>query len=248
MLYPTGKDVHSRLLSRQRSGRSLHAVPLPVRDLPAILPEQLDMAVLCHGRYKKGGTFDWLYSCLPNASANDEVLSEPALSFLRMYGKHTVTLAGLYPADPFHHPEIMLDQAMEAGFCGVHNFPSSCLLDGSFRSTLEQNHLGFHKEVNFMQLAVSRGIFTLAMVSGSTEAQLMRDAGVHAIALAPSASLWLQNDRLRLYKEECQRVLSLLQDDTLFFCCWPDTSAHAELAYFLQKISGFYSSLPPSPA
>lgn len=248
MSQPEGKDIRSRLLSLQRSGHRLQAVPMAVRDLPRKPSPQTDIAVLCHGRNREDGSFDWLYAYLPNANANDEVLSAPTRPFLQSCGEHTVPLAGLCPADPFHHPEILLDRVMEAGFRGVHNFPSTCLLDGSFRSTLEQNHMGFHKEVNFMKLAVSRGVFTFAMVSGSSEALLMRNAGVQALVLVPGVSLLLQHDGLRLYREECQRTLSLLQDDTLFFCCWPDRAAHAELAYFLQKISGFYSYLSPEAA
>ena len=238
-----GKALFARLLAAQAQ-RRLIAAPLAVNNLPERLSPQLDIAVICHGRNTNTGGFDWAYAYLPNANANDKVLSKPVRSFLhRAATKNIALLAGLCPSDPFYHPELLLEQAIEAGFCGVHNFPSVCLLDGSFRTTLEQNHLGFHKEVAFMKLAADRGIFTFAMVASTTEALFMRDAGVHAITLVPAASLWLNPEGITLYREECQRILNLLQKDTFFFCCWPESSVHAKLAYFLQDISGFYGSV-----
>lgn len=241
----SGREIHTRLLTLQRSGHRLNGAPLPVRQLPSVLPSSLDFAVLCHGRNGKDGGFDWLYSCFPNANANDEVLSRPARDFLQDQDEKTVILAGLCGADPFHHADVLLDRVMEVGFHGIHNFPGTSMLDGSFRTTLDQNHLGFSREVRLMKKAAERDIFTFAMVFSSADALLMRDAGVLALALAPAPSMLLQHDCMNLYREECRKVLSMLQGDTLFFCCWPDHMAHAELAYFLHTISGFYSSLPP---
>ena len=246
MYLPSGRDIHARLLSLQRNTHQLNGAPLPVRGLPTLMPAGLDFAVICHGRSKKDGSFDWGYSCFPNANANDEVLSAPAREFLQRQDKHSIILAGLCGADPFHHADVLLDRVMEAGFHGVHNFPGTSMLDGSFRTTMEQNHLGFQQEVRLMEHAAKRDIFTFAMVFSSADALPLRDAGVHALALAPAPALLLQQDSLNLYLEECRKVLSMLQGDTLFFCCWPDRSAHAELAYFLHKISGFYTSLPPA--
>ena len=245
MYLPSGRDIHARLLALRQSSYQLNGAPLPVRQLPPIMPADLDFAVICHGRNKKDGSFDWLYSCFPNANANDEVLSAPALEFLHARNRNSIILAGLCGADPFHHTDVLLDRVMEAGFHGIHNFPGTSILDGSFRTTMEQNHLGFQQEIKLMEHAAKRDIFTFAMVFNSADALRMRDAGVHALALAPAPFLLLQHDSLNLYLEECRKVLRLLQGDTLFFCCWPDRSAHAELAYFLHKISGFYTSLPP---
>lgn len=244
MHHPSGRDIHARLLKLQRNGQRLNGMPLPVRQLPTSIPEHLDFTVLCHGRNRKDGNFDWLYSCFPNANANDEVLSAPAQAFLHSHVQKNIILAGLCGTDPFHHADILLDRAMEAGFHGIHNFPGTSILDGSFRTTMEQNHLGFMREVKLMERAVKRDIFTLAMVFSASDARLMRDAGVLALALAPAPSMLLQQNSLRLYQEECKKVLSMLQRDTLFFCCWPDASTLAELAYFLHEISGFYGSLP----
>lgn len=248
MYHPSGRDIHTRLLSLQRTVHRLNGAPLPTRQLPSALPSELDFAVVCHGRNKEDGSFDWLYSCFPNANANDEVLSPNVRDFLKSQDENAVILAGLCGSDPFHHHDVLLDCVMEAGFHGIHNFPGTSMLDGSFRSTMDQNHLGFQQEVRLMEHAVKRDIFTFAMVFRSADALLMRDVGVHALALAPSpATLHQQHDGLAIYTEECRKVLSMLQGDTLFFCCWPDRSAHAELAYFLHDISGFYSSLVPLP-
>src|SRR3954468_8541019 len=57
--------------------------------------------------------------------------------------ERTPVLAGVCGTDPFRVMKRFLDEVRSAGFAGVQNFPTVGLIDGVFRSNLEETGMGF---------------------------------------------------------------------------------------------------------
>jgi predicted TIM-barrel enzyme len=91
--------------------------------------------------------------------------------------KETPVLAGLLGADPTRNMEYFLDEIMAAGFSGILNCPTLSLIDGNFRSTLEETGLTFDKEVQMMAIAHQKGLYTTAFCTTPEETRKMVDAG-----------------------------------------------------------------------
>ncbi|MCV6603383.1 MAG: phosphoenolpyruvate hydrolase family protein, partial [Cohaesibacter sp.] len=84
---------------------------------------------------------------------------------------------GAYAGDPRKSTDQMIEEAAQAGFSGIVNFPSSWAIDGRLRHALEQEGIGFARECELIDKAAKKGLMTLAYVNNSAEAQMMADAG-----------------------------------------------------------------------
>jgi predicted TIM-barrel enzyme len=71
-----------------------------------------------------------------------------------------------------------LEKITAAGFHGVMNCPTVALIDGKFRSDLEETGMGFAREVDVLGNASRRGLFTKAFCTSAEEALAMAEAGV----------------------------------------------------------------------
>ncbi len=74
-----------------------------------------------------------------------------------------------------------LRKIAEAGFDGVMNCPTVALIDGKFRSDLEETGMGFGREVEVLGEASRMGLFTKAFCTTPAEALAMAEAGVDNI-------------------------------------------------------------------
>ncbi len=92
-------------------------------------------------------------------------------------------MAGLLCVDPTRDMTRFLDKVVAAGFDGVMNCPTVALIDGTFRSALEETGLGFAREVDVLARAARMGLFTKAFCSTAAEALAMAEAGVDNIVV-----------------------------------------------------------------
>lgn len=77
----------------------------------------------------------------------------------------------------------LLDDAGQAGFQGIVNFPSAWAIDGRLRQAMEAEGIGFARECKLIEQAARAGLSTLAYVSNNQEARLMADAGADSICV-----------------------------------------------------------------
>jgi len=77
----------------------------------------------------------------------------------------------------WHH----LLKVKDMGFSGVNNFPTHSIIDGHFRRVLEETGMGFHKEVEMVELATKMDLFSIVYVATAEEARQMAHAGADAI-------------------------------------------------------------------
>jgi len=97
----------------------------------------------------------------------------------------TPVIAGVCATDPLRLMDKFLQEMKTAGVAGVQNAPSVGLIDGAFRTSLEQAKLGYAKEVELVRLAGKIDLLTLALVFTPDDARAMAAAGADAVVIHP---------------------------------------------------------------
>ncbi|MGB8435143.1 MAG: phosphoenolpyruvate hydrolase family protein [Burkholderiales bacterium] len=90
-------------------------------------------------------------------------------------------IAGLLCVDPTREMGRFLEKIAAAGYDGVMNCPTVALIDGNFRSTLEETGMSFAREVEVLGQASRMGLFTKAFCTSPEDALAMAQAGVDNI-------------------------------------------------------------------
>ena len=135
----------------------------------------IDLIVIYNsGRYRMAGRGS-LAGMLAYGNAN-EIVVEMAREVLPVV-RDTPVLAGVNGTDPFCNFDYFLDQLKALGFSGVQNFPTVGLIDGSFRTGLEETGMGYGLEVEMIRLARAKDLLTTPYVFNPGEARAMAEAG-----------------------------------------------------------------------
>ena len=90
-------------------------------------------------------------------------------------------ICGVHGSDPRRRMWHWLEQVKAMGFSGVNNFPTHCIVDGTFRQILEETGMSFHKEVDMIGLARRMDLFTIVYVGTPDEARAMTRAGADVV-------------------------------------------------------------------
>jgi predicted TIM-barrel enzyme len=139
----------------------------------------IDLIVIYNsGRYRMAGRGS-LAGLLAFGNANDIVL-EMAREVLPVV-RQTPVLAGVNATDPFMIRADFLARLAELGFSGVQNFPTVGLIDGTFRSNLEETGLGYGVEIDLIAAAHERDLLTTPYVFDAGQARDMARAGADII-------------------------------------------------------------------
>jgi predicted TIM-barrel enzyme len=111
----------------------------------------IDLIVIYNsGRFRMAGRGS-LAGLMPYGNAN-QIVVEMAYEVLTAV-KQTPVLAGVCGTDPFMIRDRFLRELKDLGFAGVQNFPTVGLIDGTFRSNLEETGMGFNLEVECIAAA-----------------------------------------------------------------------------------------------
>ena len=102
------------------------------------------------GRFRMAGRGS-LAGLMPYGDAN-AIVVDMAAEVLPVV-KDTPVLAGVCGTDPFRMMRVFLPQLKDMGFDGVQNFPTVGLIDGHFRSQLEETGMGIQLEVDMIAKA-----------------------------------------------------------------------------------------------
>ncbi len=130
------------------------------------------------GRYRMAGRGS-LAGLLAYGNANDFVV-DMAREVLPVVQKIPV-LAGVNGTHPFLLREPFLDNLIRLGFSGIQNFPTVGLIDGLFRSNLEETGMGYGLEVDLVRAAREHGLLTTPYVFSPDESRAMAEAGADVI-------------------------------------------------------------------
>ena len=90
-------------------------------------------------------------------------------------------ICGVHATDPRRRMWHWLLQVKDMGFSGVNNFPTHCIIDGHFRSVLEETGMSVKLEFEMVALARKMDLFSIVYVATPEEAKAMAQAGADAI-------------------------------------------------------------------
>ena len=112
-----------------------------------------------------------------------------------------------------------LQKLKELGFCGVQNFPTVGLVDGTFRKNLEATGMAYEKEVEMVRTARGLDLLTAPYVFNVDEAERMTRAGADIVVvhlgLTTGGSIGADDDgitlddcvaRIRGIRDACVRI------------------------------------------
>ena len=134
-----------------------------------------DMLIIYNsGRFRMAGRGS-LSGLLAYGDAN-KIVQEMGQEVLPIV-KKTPVLAGVNGTDPFRVMDIFLQQLKDQGFNGVQNFPTVGLIDGKFRSNLEETGMGYGLEVDMIHKAHELDMLTCPYVFDPEQARAMAEAG-----------------------------------------------------------------------
>ena len=139
----------------------------------------IDLIVIYNsGRYRMAGRGS-LSGLLAYGNAN-EIVMEMAREVLPVT-KHTPVLAGVNGTDPFCIFDKFLDDLKAIGFSGIQNFPTVGLIDGTFRTNLEETGMSYSQEIDLIALAHNKNILTTPYVFNVGESAAMTKVGADII-------------------------------------------------------------------
>jgi predicted TIM-barrel enzyme len=139
----------------------------------------IDLIVIYNsGRYRMAGRGS-LAGLLAYGDAN-AIVVEMAAEVLPVV-KRTPVLAGVNATDPFRLMDVFLDDLKRIGFSGVQNFPTVGIIDGTFRTNLEETGMGYGLEVDMIAKARGKDLLTTPYVFNAGEAEAMARAGADVI-------------------------------------------------------------------
>lgn len=213
------------------------------------------------GRYRMGGRGS-LAGLLPYGDAN-AIVVEMASEVLPVV-KDTPVLAGVCGTDPFRLMPVFLRQLKELGFDGVQNFPTVGLIDGVFRTNLEETGMGYGLEVDMIRQAHELDMLTCPYVFTPEEATAMAKAG--ADVLVPHMGLTTKGsigaETAVTLEESAKRVQAMrdaavkVNPDILVLCHGGPIAEPEDAKYIFENtegIGGFFGAssverLPVEPA
>lgn len=120
-----------------------------------------------------------LLAWMPYGNVNEDLLimADEILPIV----KETPLIAGIGAHDPSLDIGEFLDQLTDMGFSGVTNEPFSGIYGEFFKEQLKRSGIGFEKEVELIEKAANKDIFTVAWCMSKEEGRLMAEAGADVI-------------------------------------------------------------------
>ena len=211
----------------------------------------IDLIVIYNsGRYRMAGRGS-LAGLMPYGDAN-AIVMEMGREVLTIV-KNTPVLAGVCGTDPFRQMPLFLKEVQAAGFSGVQNFPTVGLIDGTFRSNLEETGMGYNLEVDMIHTAHQMGLFTTPYAFTPDEARQMTDAGADVIVahmgLTTKGSIGAET--AFTLDESVARVQAIadaaraVREDVIVICHGGPIAMPEDAAYVLhrtQNVHGFYGA------
>ncbi|KAE9366488.1 hypothetical protein N431DRAFT_384330 [Stipitochalara longipes BDJ] len=197
------------------------------------------------GRFRMAGHGS-LAGLMPYSNANDVVV-DMAPEILAAV-KHTPVIAGVCGTDPFRDMPRFLKQLKEMGFAGVQNFPTVGLIDGNFRTSLEETGMGYEKEVEMIRVASDMGILTTPYVFNVPEAEMMAKAGADVIVahmgLTTSGTIGAKTGKsLEQCVKDVQEIVDTVvnvKKDTILLCHGGPIAAPEDAKFVLSRVQGLH--------
>jgi predicted TIM-barrel enzyme len=195
------------------------------------------------GRYRMAGRGS-LAGMLAYGDAN-AIVVDMAREVLPVV-RETPVLAGVNGTDPFRLMPVFLAELKRIGFSGVQNFPTVGLIDGTFRTGLEETGMGYGLEVEMIREARKQDLLTAPYVFTEDEARAMAEAGADvlvphmglttggAIGAESALSLDEATERVQALHDAAKEV----SPDIIVLCHGGPIAEPGDAAHVLQNTRG----------
>jgi predicted TIM-barrel enzyme len=210
----------------------------------------IDLIVVYNsGRYRMAGRGS-LSGLLPYGNAN-QIVKELAHEVLTAVSK-TPVIAGVCGTDPFMIRPVFLKELRELGFAGIQNFPTVGLIDGVFRTNLEETGMSFQLEIDCIAAAHDLGLLTTPYAFDVEQARLLTSAGADVLVahmgLTTSGTIGAKTAKsLDDCVREVEKISSgakAVRSDVLVLCHGGPIATPEDAQYVLARcpIEGFYGA------
>ena len=197
------------------------------------------------GRYRMAGRGS-LAGLMPYGDAN-AVVVDMAREVLPIVHR-TGVLAGVCASDPFRIIPDFLQQLKSMGFCGIQNFPTVGLIDGTFRANLEETGMGYDKEVAMISEARKLDLLTTPYIFNVDEAEQMTNAGADVLVchmgLTTSGSIGAKTGKSL---DECVKLIQEMRDaatkinpEIIILCHGGPIAEPKDADYVLSRVKGIH--------
>ena len=197
------------------------------------------------GRYRMAGRGS-LAGLMPYGDAN-AVVVDMAREVLPIVHK-TGVLAGVCASDPFRIIPDFLQQLKSMGFCGIQNFPTVGLIDGTFRANLEETGMGYDKEVEMIAEARKLDLLTTPYAFNVDEARQMTSAGADVLVchmgLTTSGSIGAKTGKSL---DDCVKLIQEMRDaatkvnpEVIILCHGGPIAEPKDADYVLSRVKGIH--------
>jgi predicted TIM-barrel enzyme len=259
----TRKEILDRLKQRVAEGHPIIGGGAGT-GISAKLEEAggIDLIVIYNsGRFRMGGRGS-LAGLMPYGDAN-AIVMEMGREVLPV-ARQTPVLAGVCGTDPFRLMSVFLQEVQAAGFSGVQNFPTVGLIDGTFRTLLEETEMGYGHEVDMIRQAHELGLLTTPYCFTPDDATAMAQAGADILiphmglttkgSIGAQTALTLEDSAKHV--QEMHDAAKRINSDILVLCHGGPIAEPEDAQYILdhtEGIVGFYGAssmerLPVEPA
>jgi predicted TIM-barrel enzyme len=211
----------------------------------------IDLIVVYNsGRYRMAGRGS-LAGLMPFGNAN-EIVREMAKEIVTAV-RHTPVLAGVCAVDPFMLRDQFLQELRQLGYSGIQNFPTVGLIDGLFRTNLEETGMGFSLEIDCIAAAHKMDLLTTPYVFDVGQSRAMTEAGADIIVahmglttsgtIGAATALTLDDCVERV--GQIAEVARSVRSDVIVLCHGGPIAMPADALYLLKQvpqIHGFYGA------
>lgn len=211
----------------------------------------IDLIILYNsGRYRMAGRASSA-GLLAYGNAN-EIVKEMALEVLPVC-KTTPVIAGVNGTDPFVIMPKFLRELKDLGFSGVQNFPTVGIIDGTFRTSLEETGINYASEVDMVRQARELDLLTTPYVFDPDQATDMAKAGADIIVphmgvttggtIGATTSKTLE-DSVRLI-DECAEAARKIRKEIIIIAHGGPIATPDDVAFVLkhsEHCNGFYGA------
>ena len=211
----------------------------------------IDLIVIYNsGRYRMAGRGS-LAGLMAYGNAN-EIVKEMAMEVIPVV-KDVPVLAGVNGTDPFVNWDHFLNELRQLGFAGVQNFPTVGLIDGIFRTNLEETGMGYAMEVEAIRKAHEMDMLTTPYVFSSEDAIEMTRAGADIIVchmgLTTKGGIGAKTsktlDHCVALIDEWAEAARSVREDVIVLCHGGPIAMPEDADYVLKhcrNINGFYGA------
>lgn len=204
----------------------------------------IDLIIIYNsGRFRMAGRGS-LSGMMPYGDAN-QIVMEMSREVLPVV-KNIPVLAGVCGTDPFRVMKLFLQEVKAVGFSGVQNFPTVGLIDGTYRTGLEETGMGYGLEVDMIRQAHDLGLLTCPYIFNPGEAQAMAEAGADVLiphmglttkgSIGASTALTLEESAKRV--QAMHDAAKKVRSDVLVLCHGGPISEPEDAQYILDNTEG----------